>query len=72
MMKVNQDDPQYHAFLLRCWCEAGQWRYSLEQVGNGRRLGFASLIDLATFLHEQEKSLSHDRPLKSKGQKQGK
>lgn len=44
----------YRAYLLRCWCDEDQWRYSLEKVGNGRRQGFASLTELGAYLRAME------------------
>ena len=49
----------YQAFILRCWAERGRtgekpvWRYSLEPVAGGKRLGFSDLETLASFLEQQ-------------------
>jgi len=44
----------YKAFLLRCWIENAKegaiWRFSLEPVEGGRRLGFSDLEALVDFL----------------------
>lgn len=40
----------YRAFLLRCWLDGTIWRYSLEEVGSGKRYGFATLDELIVFL----------------------
>ncbi len=53
-MDESEGVSNYRAYLLRCWYEADQWRYSLEKVGNGRRQGFASAIDLADYLCQLE------------------
>jgi len=42
--------PTYRAYLLRCWLEGTNWRYSLEEVGSGKRHGFATLDEFVTFL----------------------
>ncbi len=42
------------SYLLRCWQENGQWRFSLETIGpHRRRKGFRSLEDVVTFLRSQ-------------------
>jgi hypothetical protein len=48
----------YQAFILRCWAESSQeerpvWRFSLEPVAGGKRLGFADLKMLVSFLEDQ-------------------
>ncbi len=40
----------YTAYMLRCWLEGSKWRYSLEQVGSGKRQGFATLDEFVSFL----------------------
>ena len=52
--------PLYLSFMLRCWQEQSQtpgqpvvWRFSLEDVETGERLGFANLQILTVFLQEQ-------------------
>ena len=52
----------YHAYLLRCWQEAGgkridsdeatTWRFSLEGVQDHQRHGFANLESLLAFLRQ--------------------
>jgi hypothetical protein len=49
----------YQAFILRCWAERGggdekpAWRFSLEPVAGGKRLGFSDLKTLVSFLEGQ-------------------
>jgi hypothetical protein len=49
----------YQAFILRCWIERGSagekpvWRFSLEPVAGGGRLGFSDLKTLVSFLEHQ-------------------
>lgn len=53
----------YQAFILRFWAERGSagsaadrklvWRFSLEPVAGGKRLGFSDLKTLASFLEHQ-------------------
>lgn len=50
----------YRAYLLRCWNQAGQWRYSLEKVGTSHRQGFASLSALVSYLRQLESWDSFD------------
>jgi len=45
-------EPDYKAYILRIWKESGQWRFSIEPVGSGRRQGFAGIEQLAAFLEE--------------------
>ena len=45
--------PTYTAYLLRCWQEGATWRYSLQEIGNGKRYGFASLDEFVSFLLAQ-------------------
>jgi hypothetical protein len=40
----------YTTYVLRCWREGSNWRYSLEEVGSGERQGFASLDEFVAFL----------------------
>ena len=40
-------------YLLHLWCGAGQWRASLENLGTEKRLGFANLELLFTYLMDQ-------------------
>jgi hypothetical protein len=49
MSPVNQP-PTYTAYLLRCWREGSSFRYSLEEIGGGKRRGFASLDEFVAFL----------------------
>jgi hypothetical protein len=51
-MGVRRQPPAYHAWMLRCWRDAGAapWRWGLEDPHTGARRGFASLTDLAAFL----------------------
>ena len=44
-------EPTYRAFLLRCWCESGVWRYCLLEPGDGQsERGFADLEALVAYL----------------------
>ena len=38
------------AYLLRCWMEGSAWRYSLEEVGTGKKHGFATLDEFVSFM----------------------
>lgn len=49
-MTIVHRPPAYTAYLLRCWLEGTTWRYSLEEVGAGKRQGFATLDELVAFL----------------------
>jgi hypothetical protein len=45
----------YQAFILRCWAERGLdetpvWRFCLEPVSGGKRMGFSDLKTLVSFL----------------------
>ncbi len=41
----------YRAFLLRCWQDEEEWRFTLVQLGDeGEKQGFACLEDLVTYL----------------------
>lgn len=64
--RVNQER-RYLSYLLRLWQESGGssdpvgdpplWRASLESPQIGARLGFASLVDLFSFLEEETSSI---------------
>jgi hypothetical protein len=49
----------FQAFILRCWAERSEineepvWRFSLEPVTGGKRLGFSDLKTLVSFLEHQ-------------------
>lgn len=43
----------YQAYLLRCWQEGDEWRYSLEVIGHGRRQGFVALPGLLAALESE-------------------
>jgi hypothetical protein len=48
----------YQAFILRCWAERSLneksvWRFSLEPVAGGKRVGFADLKTLVSFLEQK-------------------
>ena len=49
-MSIVGQPTTYTAFMLRCWMDGSKWRYSLEQVGTGRRQGFATLDEFVSFL----------------------
>ena len=44
----------YSAYLVRCWQEGADWRYSMERVGENKRRGFD---DLGRLLQELRGSL---------------
>jgi hypothetical protein len=54
-MRINQSTkpPHYSSYLLRIWhAEEGEpqgWRVSLQNLGTGERLGFATLESLFAF-----------------------
>ena len=52
-MSISKQPSPYTAYLLRCWLEGSTWRYSLEEVGTGKRHGFATLDELVSFLLAQ-------------------
>ncbi|MGD8793689.1 MAG: hypothetical protein PVF47_14135 [Anaerolineae bacterium] len=65
----------YVAYLLRLWqVEEGEhapWRASLESPQTGTRQGFASLVDLFTFLEKQTGQVARGRPPPGTGEKGG-
>lgn len=43
----SRDMRPYQAYLVRCWREGSDWRFSLEGIGRDRqRLGFSRLEEL--------------------------
>lgn len=47
-------EPTYRAFLLRCWREAGAWRFCLVEPGDREtERGFASLEALVAHLRRE-------------------
>jgi hypothetical protein len=53
----------YQAYLVRCWQEGGNWRFSLETVGcETDRRGFNAFQDLADYLREQFAGLGSGKP----------
>ena len=50
---IDQPVVDYRAFLLRCWNESGQWRFSIEGADLDRRYGLADLPALIEFLSAQ-------------------
>jgi hypothetical protein len=65
----------YVAYLLRLWqAEGGEnapWRASLESPQSGERQGFASLMDLFTFLEKEIGQVAQSRPAPNAGEKGG-
>jgi hypothetical protein len=65
----------YVAYLLRLWqVEEGEnapWRASLESPQSGARRGFASLVELFTFLETQTGQIARGRPSPGMGEKGG-
>lgn len=49
-MPLAEATSSYISYILRSWQEGSHWRYSLEELGSGKRHGFASLDDLVSFL----------------------
>lgn len=49
-MSTAKQPATYTAYLLRCWLEGSTWRYSLEEVGAGKRFSFATLDEFVSFL----------------------
>jgi hypothetical protein len=47
---MERQPTSYTAYILRCWLEGSTWRYSLEEVGAGRRHGFATLDEFFSFM----------------------
>ncbi|MEM7128313.1 MAG: hypothetical protein AAF702_18420 [Chloroflexota bacterium] len=47
----------YRAYILRCWSEQYDdspiWRFSLEEIPSGQRMGFSNLTAVADFLRKQ-------------------
>jgi hypothetical protein len=57
MEKATHPHP-YQAFILRCWAESDLnekpvWRFSLEPVAGGKRMGFSDLKMLVSILEQQ-------------------
>jgi hypothetical protein len=49
----------YRSYLLRVWSASGRdqdWRATIERIGQGDRLCFASLDELAAFLQDEARS----------------
>jgi hypothetical protein len=53
-MPPNVKRPTYVTYILHCWTEGVAWRYSLEELGSGKRHGFAGLDDFVSFLLARE------------------
>lgn len=49
-MSIAREPSTYTTYILRCWQEGAAWRYSLEEVGSGKRHGFASLDEFVAFM----------------------
>jgi len=49
-MSTVRTPATYTTYILRCWQEGANWRYSLEEIGSGKRQGFAGLDDFVAFL----------------------
>jgi hypothetical protein len=65
----------YVAYLLRMWQveerENAPWRASLESPQTGERRGFASLVDLFSFLEKETCQVVRDQPAPNRGEKGG-
>jgi hypothetical protein len=66
-MSTTKQPSPYTAYLLRCWLEGSAWRYSLEEVGSGKRHGFATLDEFVSFM--LTKSILPGDGLKTPGDK---
>jgi hypothetical protein len=57
-MPSDKSEPLARVYVLRCWIEqpppssanAPEWRFRLENAGDGQHTGFANLDDLLAFL----------------------
>ena len=49
-MSIARQNAKVTAYLLRCWMEGPVWRYSLEEVGTGKKHGFATLDEFISFM----------------------
>lgn len=49
-----ETDTQPRSYLLRLWPSETDgvfvWRFSLEEIPSGKRIGFVDLVDLAVFI----------------------
>ena len=64
MSRFDYVSPDYVSYLVRMWREddgASTWRASIVGTLSGRRVGFASLEDLCTFLR-QHSTIGLERP----------
>jgi len=54
----------YRAYLLRCWQEGEEWRFSLREVSGARRqYGFSGLDALVTFLQREVMAEGENAPV---------
>jgi len=66
MRKAAVEKASDQAYLLRCWQENGQWRFSVETIGPQRqRRGFSSLENVVDFLRSQLSSPDMTTPTHS-------
>lgn len=56
-MSTSREPLTGATFILRCWLERSNWHYGLEEVGTGKRHGFASLDEFVSFLLAWETTL---------------
>jgi hypothetical protein len=61
---MTSEQRTYRSYLLRLWQagngDAPQWRILLEDVRTRERQSFASVAQLATFLHTHTGETTHD------------
>ena len=48
------------AFLIRCWREAGTWRYSVENVASRRRRRYDCLEELLAGIKDRLSGMSNE------------
>lgn len=49
-MASDRQPSAYKVYILCSWLEGSTWRYSVEEVGSGRRHGFATLDEFFSFM----------------------
>jgi hypothetical protein len=53
MKKPDEDGRRYQAYLLRCWSENGEWRFTVERISQGReRVPIANISALIAYLQQ--------------------
>lgn len=64
-MVSKRKQSAYTSYMLRSWLEGNSWRYSLEEVGSGKRHGFATLDEFFSFMLARAMLPDDDRPCQS-------